>query len=304
LKLPVKNNFVSAEDSATHHDSDGRPHLTARRISGSRPPLFCILPGEPGARDMMEALPDDQPVFEFLFASLGDSDFPPIEQLAVRYLKDLREFRPHGPYQLCGYSNGGFVAYEMARTLINQGENVSFLCLFDTWHPEFIQNLSLTEVAKYRAIRFVDRLRKYGRFLRQGRLDEVVSRAAEFVVKHSKLIGWQAIRLVFQKANRPPPKSMQTFESIRSYSPKPYPKRFVLIRVEDPIDDKLKDLTVGWHACAAEGIDVHFIRAEHGKMLYEPCVRDVVEKMAPYLASAAAPVTTPVATEDDDDIFR
>jgi len=42
--------------------------------------------------------------------------------MAVRYVEDLRNVRPHGPYYLCGWSFGGLLAWEMAHLLEKSGE--------------------------------------------------------------------------------------------------------------------------------------------------------------------------------------
>jgi polyketide synthase PksN len=47
----------------------------------------------------------------------------------------LRSLQPNGPYSLLGHSYGGVVAYEMTRTLLEQGEEVSSLILLDSIIP-------------------------------------------------------------------------------------------------------------------------------------------------------------------------
>jgi thioesterase domain-containing protein len=54
-----------------------------------------------------------------------------IEEMAACYVGELRELRPHGPYYLGGYCFGGTVAYEMARQLHAQGEQVALLALIN-----------------------------------------------------------------------------------------------------------------------------------------------------------------------------
>ncbi|MEZ4706175.1 MAG: amino acid adenylation domain-containing protein [Caldilineaceae bacterium] len=58
-----------------------------------------------------------------------------IEQIAAAYARSLRKVRPHGPYFLGGYSGGGILAYEMARQLQADGEEIELLVLLDTYHP-------------------------------------------------------------------------------------------------------------------------------------------------------------------------
>ena len=56
-------------------------------------------------------------------------------QAAADYLGELRQFQPHGPYLLAGYSGGGVTAYEMAQQLRAAGEEVAVLALLDTPLP-------------------------------------------------------------------------------------------------------------------------------------------------------------------------
>jgi thioesterase domain-containing protein len=258
------------------------------RTSGARIPLFCIFPGPPGSHEFAEMLPEDQPLYDLYFTRLSsESIFPTVEQLAIDFLHDLRKVQAHGPYQLCGYSKAGLVAYEMARLLVSQREEVSFLALFDAWHPEFVRNLPFWDLARYRIMRFAHRLGKYGRFLRQGQFDDLAAGMLEFVSKRAKLTAWRVARSFFRTANRPAPKAMKVIESmvsLQAYSPKPYGKRFMLIRPKDPVDKNLRDQTVGWHVCATAGVDVHFVEAQHGEMMNKPQVRTVMDKIAPYLA--------------------
>jgi thioesterase domain-containing protein len=290
-KTEVQPNPTSGKTgSATRSGADEYKHLRALRTSGTRPPLICFFPGPPGARDLADTLPDDQPVYEIYWPNMDqETNFPTVEQLAAFFIEDLRKLQAHGPYQFCGYSTFGLVAYEMARLLLSQGEEVTFLALFDIWHPQFRQMLTSSEDARYRILRIIDRLGKYGQTLNEGGVKDLAARITEFVVRKVKSIGWRAIRFVFQMANRPVPKAVQVIESIaanQAYIPPPYPRRFILIRTEDLLERKLKDQTVGWHVCATEGVDVHFIQGDHGTIKDKPFVRGLVEKISPYLASA------------------
>ncbi len=55
-----------------------------------------------------------------------------IEAMATRYLGELRSLQHAGPYLLCGYSDGGLVAWDMARQLLEAGESVRRIILLDT----------------------------------------------------------------------------------------------------------------------------------------------------------------------------
>jgi len=290
----TSNDAAADRGSATPCRADDYVHLRPLRTSGTRPPLICVFPGSPGARDMAKSLPEDQPVYEFYWPNIdGQTNFPTVEELAVTFIRDVKKLQAHGPYQLCGYSQGGLVAYEMARLLLSQGEDVSFVAAFDTWHPKFLQNLKFRELAKYRMTRIVERLQKYGWALIQGRFDDFGAFAREFIETKVRLVGWRAARFSFRMANRPVPKAMQSaaaFVSLQNYSPKPLTARLVLVRAEKWREKILKDKAAGWHTCAKGGVDVHFVSAPHGAMVHEPYVHGLVERIAPYLAREWTPI--------------
>ncbi|MTH63233.1 type I polyketide synthase [Paracoccus shanxieyensis] len=56
-------------------------------------------------------------------------------EAARDYLAELRQIQPHGPYLLGGFSGGGLTAYEMARQLRAEGEEVAMLVMLDTPLP-------------------------------------------------------------------------------------------------------------------------------------------------------------------------
>ena len=267
----------------------GYTYLRPVRTTGARFPLFCFFPGPPGARDLAYSLPEDQPVYEFFYPNLdGALKFPAVEELASAYVRDIRKIQVHGPYQLCGYSKAGLLAYESARLLLAQGENVSFLALLETWHPKYAQNLTPRESAQFQLNYAVDRIEKYCRDLTRGEFGDFAARVREAVVRRAKLACWRVARFFFRTASRPVPKSMQTIEStavLKDYIPKPYPNRFFLIRTDDKFEMGLKDQTFGWRACAAEGVELLFVLGDHGTMKEKPYVQSLADKIAPYLAN-------------------
>ena len=55
-----------------------------------------------------------------------------IEDMARRYVQEIRTVRPHGPYLVGGWSFGGAVAYETAQQLQRAGETVELLVLVES----------------------------------------------------------------------------------------------------------------------------------------------------------------------------
>ena len=100
-------------------------------------PIFCIggLGGTvPYLTQWSSALSYAKPLIVFQAVGIDGSESPlgSVEEMAQRYLKEMKAVQPHGPYVLAGHSFGGLVAYEMAQRLVEQGDSVEHLFLVDT----------------------------------------------------------------------------------------------------------------------------------------------------------------------------
>ncbi|MCA1566066.1 MAG: phosphopantetheine-binding protein, partial [Acidobacteria bacterium] len=111
--------------------------LVKIRSGGLRPPFFCIHPAGGNVlcyADLARYLGSDQPFYGLQAQGLNGVEPPliSIENMAARYLDDVRRIQPQGPYLLGGWSMGGTVAFEMARQLQSLGQSIALLALFDT----------------------------------------------------------------------------------------------------------------------------------------------------------------------------
>ncbi|NNF29089.1 MAG: alpha/beta fold hydrolase, partial [Gemmatimonadetes bacterium] len=109
--------------------------LVPIRSKGSRTPLFLVHGRDGGvlfARFVAQYLHPDRPVFgvQAFGGGLGERDEISIEELASRYLEDVRRSTT-GPILLGGYSLGGVIAFEMARQASALGQPVESLILLE-----------------------------------------------------------------------------------------------------------------------------------------------------------------------------
>ncbi|UCH96000.1 MAG: amino acid adenylation domain-containing protein [Candidatus Aminicenantes bacterium] len=67
-----------------------------------------------------------------------------IEEMAQNYIEKIKGLQPRGPYHIAGWSIGGTIAFEMARQLEQQEEEISFLGMIDVVvpHPELKTGIS------------------------------------------------------------------------------------------------------------------------------------------------------------------
>ncbi len=71
-----------------------------------------------------------------------------VQETARIYYHNLVDFYPHGPYLLLGHSAHGFFTLEVARLLIENGQNVAFLGLLDTFPPGYKVQVNLIDRVK------------------------------------------------------------------------------------------------------------------------------------------------------------
>ena len=108
------------------------------RAGGNRAPLFLIHPAIGFASPFSTLLPHlslEQPVYALQARSIYD-DLPPfesLEALAAGTIEEMKTIQPHGPYAIGGWSFGGMVAFEIARQLSHQGDEVRHLAVMDTY---------------------------------------------------------------------------------------------------------------------------------------------------------------------------
>jgi amino acid adenylation domain-containing protein len=115
--------------------------LVTLRPGGDLPPFFCTPPAGGTIThyaDLARLLGPDQPFHAFQAVGVAGEAAPleTVEEMAARYLAELRRVQPRGPYYLGGWSAGGITAFEMARRLRAEGEEVALLALFDTLPPD------------------------------------------------------------------------------------------------------------------------------------------------------------------------
>ena len=266
--------------------SEAELRLVALRLRGTKPPLYCV----PGAgsealafRELAAHLGDNQPCFALQPQGLDGcaSYLHSIEEMATHHIASLRRHQPRGPYYLCGSSLGGVVAFEMARRLSQDGEEVKFLGLLDTYGGEFPKvrkGLSVGQKLKVAAQSLVPVAQRDDlnfRSLRRG------------------IVDWFRRQLVhldlrFNFRSRPLPYRLRfvylqevCFAARRRYRLRPFSGKIDLFRVEhQPSADLFEqDPFLGWNGMALGGIEAHDLPGYHGQHLREPNVKILGQKM-------------------------
>ena len=264
--------------------------LVAIQPAGSRRPFFCVHPAGGTVlcyAGLARLLGPDQPFYglEARGAENGQAPHARVEDMAALYLAALRGVQPAGPYRLGGWSFGGFVAFEMAQTLVREGEQVDLLVLIDTlarpvtgrgealddlpFLLSFVRGLDLA--ASPDALRRLDPDQQLHRVVELARDAGVIPPG--FGAAH--LRRWLGVaRAHAQAASR--------------YAPRRYPGRITVFRAgerlperdgSDP-SDVLRDPTLGWGELCAAAVEVHEMPGHHDSMHREPHVRALADRLS------------------------
>jgi amino acid adenylation domain-containing protein len=131
--------------------------LVGLMTRGPLPPIYAV-PGifgnVVGYTDLSRMLGVEQPFYALQSVGLDGKDAPlgSIEEMAKRYVNEIRIVQPCGPYVILGACFGATVAYEMARQLLDAGDEVAFLGLLDPARRERykigVSGLPLPQVIK------------------------------------------------------------------------------------------------------------------------------------------------------------
>lgn len=117
-----------------------RKILVPMQVKGKKRPVFAV-PGADGniitLQHLISSLGVSQPFYGLETVGIvgEDATLDSVEAIAKANIEAIREVQPKGPYRLLGFSNGGTIAYEMARMLLEQKEKVETLILVDCMSP-------------------------------------------------------------------------------------------------------------------------------------------------------------------------
>ena len=270
LSRAAASNSVSA--SVTHST------LVPLRASGSKPPLYCIHPDHGLVlfyQALANRLPPDQPVYGLQSVGVdgGEAPLTTLEEMAARYIQDIRRFQPAGPYHLGGYSLGGVVAAEMARQLHAEGQSVGLLALFDAYAPiAYQQNL----IDKPRLRRMAGHLQLLKGSSPKDALHSLSEKAREAL--HGKKANWQ--KAAEELAGSLAPERLAVLQTVIlanegaffRYETPVCPARATLFRATEVSVFEERDPSLWWGGNFAGGLEIHDVPGAHLTMMNEPQV--------------------------------
>ncbi len=271
--------------------------LVEIRRGGKRPPMVLVhgVGGGMfwGYSNLAHHLDPEQPVFAFKSRGMdGQEEFETIEEMAASYVKDLRRFQSQGPYYLGGYCFGGIVAFEMARILRAQGEEVGLLALFNSCPPN--SSYSRVRLTPQFAFRFLANL---GHLFMNSLKWTPEQRRGFFQWK------WRLLRKHLPGVRRaeneidewvdlsPFPEDQKKLwethiRALMKFNPKPYEGRVTLFRSRAHQLMSSCDPYYGWSEFAQGGVTVKVVPGAHEKIVDEPNVKQLAAQLSQILDEA------------------
>lgn len=273
------------------------PTLVTMQGRGSLPPFFCMA-GLGGNLNNLRKLAilagDDRPVFGLQPPGADDPSklIYSVPELAEHYLSEVKAVQAHGPYFLGGYSGGGITAFEMCRRLLEEGEQVAFLGLIDSYSPELPERSKLeraqihwqrlSNIGPQYLVQTLERRASYEQYELRRRVSR---RLRQYFPGHFKFEQMEDSWLVAQAAYKPPPLDF----------------RATLFRAREIGSMSLwtafkDDEQHGWGRYLVGGVDVKLCPGNHNTMCEEPNVRVLAAHLRESMARAASePASSKVA---------
>jgi amino acid adenylation domain-containing protein len=258
--------------------------LVAIQPGGSKPPLFCVHAHDGNVlfwQELSRNLGPEQPFYGLQAHGLDGKQAPDtrIEDMASRYVREIRLLQPEGPYFLGGHCLGGLIAFEMAQQLHAQGQRVALVALMDSFAPSGKQRSRGRVPLRHRVERslaltrlHVENLRLLGWQERLSYLEVKFSRLLYKIymsVGTSWLLAAQARRRILAAGVR----------ALRNYNPKVYPGALTLFRATELPRGLREEPQNRWVKLAGGGLEVHLIPGYFSQTVYEPRVRVLAEKL-------------------------
>jgi len=268
---------------------------------GSKAPFFLlhshggnILEYHP----LANLLKTDRPIYAIQCRGLdgspvGEQD---VEEMALEYLKVIRDVQAKGPYYLGGYCFGGYLALEIAHLLRAEHEQVNLLVLinsathiFNTYVPGTtrikrigysIRDRMALEWAELSGQPFRKKIQRLlmrverTRDLAQNKIEILMDRlpaGSPFRIrKHSLVYHLEQIANANDRA-------------WARYRPKPYDGKVVFLRARKQPMGLIPDPLLGWNGLLTGELLVHEVPGFRQNMLDEPDVSEVAKIILEHL---------------------
>ncbi len=277
-------------------DAGAASSLVPIQPAGTRPPLFCV---HPAGGDVLcfaalaRHLGPDQPFYGFQSRGLsgGGEPLTRIEDMASYYIGEMRRVQPRGPYRLGGWSLGGVIAFEMARQLREQGDEVALLAILDS-----VPDLTAEAAGFQNDVDFLLDMAAYVESL-WGKSLGLKREDLEGMESHGADTQLDLFAERLREADFLPPgagveqlgRILRVYKANAAaageYDPRPYAGNLTLIRAADmpprspDTDGPLSEPDLGWSRVVQGSVEIVPVPGQHLTILAEPYVEGLAREL-------------------------
>ena len=245
------------------------------KSTGSKTPLFH-LGGASVLVNLANHLSEDRPLYALLEQDLEADHFhTSVAAIVPHCIEGLRAVQPRGPYLIAGLCFGGVVALEMARRLREEGDEVGFVLMIDSFAPGALTlRTGTTAAGEPTAAGDASRPRRsytVSRLWRKGTAR--VWRAC-----------WPTLHELSRRSGRPMPSWLRDVEEANTiasdaYEAQPYDGDVTLFIASDKIAQFAIAPRNGWGELVSGTLDVEEVVGGHLSVYAEPHVADLAAKL-------------------------
>ena len=219
-----------------------------------------------------------------------------LKQMAIDYLKLVRQAQAEGPYLFIGHSFGGIIAYEMARQLHNAGQETRLLAMIDSslTSPSDQRTLEQSEQKQNGRMLF-DMVRTIGKSMGQEfkiTLAEIIEQTTEDQIKTVFSVLSESNALPFIGGEDAIRNLLAVSKSHtiarRQYLPPKSPVPITLFRALEDSSLPHTDDSLGWKMISSTTVKVTWVSGDHITMMSEPFVKELASKLSMCIDSVIA----------------
>ncbi|MBC6112098.1 non-ribosomal peptide synthetase [Pedobacter fastidiosus] len=251
--------------------------LVPIKTTGTKNPVYLIHGGGLNVlvfRSMSKYLDAEQPVYALQALGLNGETtlYYTIEEIANKYISEILEQNPDGPYLIAGYSLGGKIAYEMANQLLKMGKKIEMLGIFDTYNPT-----SKTGLNKI-ALKIMRQLKKIPFMLNRLTTEPKETLDYQYLIAKNKIKNKFTTSVAKEDVFTHDPEIIRSYDvAYDSYRIKPIDLEVDLFRVKKRIYFLDDPIYLGWKDYAKQGINIHEVPGDHKTFLFPPNDKEFAE---------------------------
>jgi surfactin family lipopeptide synthetase A len=242
--------------------------LEVQKGSESKPAFFGVV--TPGANALgylalARHLGGDQPVYRIQApgprpnSPYNAQDF---ERFAGQYIQAMKSIQPKGPYYIGGMCGGARIAFDMARLLEANGDQVALLAILDTWVIENSQNRLL-----WNCFYYGQRLRRFFA-LPLAQSWKLLRNTVPNILKR-----------VFGSRRTQKTEWAMAYWPSKDFVPKKFGGKITVFKIPKQPFFYVRDPLMGWGTRTTGEVEVRLFSGVHSFILREPHVQSLAREL-------------------------